>query len=50
MGLLTKLEPHQFDLPLTSQPMSFGKAKASDFKAFRAAKRAQLTNNLWETD
>lgn len=47
---MTKLELYQFNLPLTSQPMSFGKQKIDDFKAFRTAKRAQLANKLWESD
>lgn len=47
---MSKLEPHQFNLPLGSQPMTFGKNKVDNFKVFRAAKRAQLANKLWQTD
>jgi hypothetical protein len=50
MGLMAQLEPHQFNLPLASHPMTFGKQKIDDFKSLKAAKRAQLANKLWETD
>jgi hypothetical protein len=50
MNLMAKLEPHQFSLPLSSHPMTFGKEKPDEFKVLKAAKRAQLANKLWETD
>jgi hypothetical protein len=50
MNLMAKLEPHQFNSPLTSHPITFAKQKPDDFKILRAAKRAQLANKLWETD
>jgi hypothetical protein len=50
MNLMAKLEPHQFNLPLASHPMTLGKDKPDDFRVFKAAKRAQLANKLWETD
>ena len=30
--------------------MTFGKQKVDDFKTLKAAKRAQMTNKLWETN
>lgn len=47
MSLMSKIQPNQFNLPLNSQPMTFGKQKADDFKALKAAKRAQMANKLW---
>lgn len=50
MQMMAKLEPHQFQVPLCSQPMTFGKQRAAEFSSLKAAKRAQIANKLWETD
>ena len=47
---MAKLSPHQFNFPLSSKPMTFGKQKVDDFKTSKAAKRAQMANKLWETN
>ncbi len=47
---MSKLQPNQFALPLNSQPITFGKQNVDNFKVFKAAKKGQVANKLWETD